>query len=332
MSRTVNFPSLQGCWTPLTAARDLRRKPLADVLDGVPVVLFRDQNGTAQALVDRCPHRSVKLSVGKLPGDGTIQCAYHAWRFDGTGACRAIPFNPRANKLSVVHAQALACEERDGLLWLFAGDPADALPLDLPPALSGGWFGSILHYEWDVHWSRAVQTALDVAHLPFVHRTTIGVAFGRKLGKTPNAQISHRMALRSDGGFRMDWWIDGGDDVRPADAGWVEFHPPNGMSLVVSQKGDKQSLLYIYLVPLADGRSRQIIIARRNHSRYSPIPRLFDAFTPMIFREDERNMTTAWPSEVPTTGEEVSMPSDAPSLQFQKWYRAWLNGLQAATR
>ncbi|MGK3899607.1 hypothetical protein ABI062_15115, partial [Enterococcus faecium] len=62
------------------------------------------------------------------------------------------------------------------------------------------------------------------------------------------------------------------------------------------------------------------------------IPRLFDAFTPMIFREDERNMTTAWPSEVPTTGEEVSMPSDAPSLQFQKWYRAWLNGLQAATR
>jgi hypothetical protein len=50
------------------------------------VVLFRKEDGTPVALEDRCVHRHLPLSMGRLVGD-TLQCHYHGLRYDGTGAC-----------------------------------------------------------------------------------------------------------------------------------------------------------------------------------------------------------------------------------------------------
>ena len=322
--RTVSFPALDGYWTPVTAATNLKRgKLLSLVLDDVPIVMFRDGSGRARVLVDRCPHRSIKLSVGSLPGDGTIQCAFHGWRFDGLGACRHVPLNPEA-KLSAVRAHPLACEEREGLVWLYAGDAESAPPLAMPAPLGEGWFGSVVERDWPVHWSRGVQTALDVAHIPFVHPRSIGAAFGRALGKMPEARLGHRLQERPNGGFHMDWWIETAPGEVPPDIGWVAFHPPHAMSLGIPQKNpDRKSLLIIWTVPLADSTSRNIVVARRNFGQFNPVLRIFDLLTPVILAEDKRNMVTGWPSEVPVDGSEVSMPSDAPSIAFQRWYRAW---------
>jgi phenylpropionate dioxygenase-like ring-hydroxylating dioxygenase large terminal subunit len=56
----------------------------------VPLVLFRSQ-GRAAALLDRCPHRNVPLSLGRVLADGRLECAYHGWQFDYEGVCRKIP-------------------------------------------------------------------------------------------------------------------------------------------------------------------------------------------------------------------------------------------------
>jgi len=322
--RTVTFPTLDGHWTPITASIKVKPgKLLPLVLDGLPIVVFRDRSGRAQALIDRCPHRSIKLSIGKLTQDDTIQCAFHGWRFDGTGACRAIPLNPDA-KLSPVRAQALACEEAEGLLWIYAGIAEQAPPIAMPAPLGQGWFGSIVERDWPVHWSRSVQTSLDVAHIPFVHPRSIGAAFGRALGKMPNAELGHRLDQQADGGFRMDWWVETRGSETPPDIGWVAFHPPHAMSLGIPQKKPgREALLIIYAVPLAEGQCRNIVIARRNFGKNAILPRIFDLLTPVILGEDKRNLSTAWPGEVPIAGEEVSVPSDVPSIAFQKWYINW---------
>ena len=53
-----------------------------------PVVMFRDAEGHAHALHDRCPHRFVPLSKGQsIPEKGVVQCGYHGLQFDGTGRC-----------------------------------------------------------------------------------------------------------------------------------------------------------------------------------------------------------------------------------------------------
>ena len=49
--------------------RDLLRQPLARTLLNEPVVFYRTEEGDVVAMEDRCPHRRLPLSMGKLVGD-----------------------------------------------------------------------------------------------------------------------------------------------------------------------------------------------------------------------------------------------------------------------
>lgn len=77
----------------LSAAQPLLSRRLLDE----PVVFFRDTQGGVRALRDRCPHRFVPLSMGKVKGD-SVECGYHGLRFDGSGQCTR---NPHAG--GVIH-------------------------------------------------------------------------------------------------------------------------------------------------------------------------------------------------------------------------------------
>src|SRR6202000_1858067 len=74
-------------WFVVAQSHELRGEPIARTLNGVPLVLFRENGTKAAALLDRCPHRNVPLSAGEIVS-GQLQCAYHGWRFDAEGACR----------------------------------------------------------------------------------------------------------------------------------------------------------------------------------------------------------------------------------------------------
>ena len=71
-------------WYVACLASELGRRPLARTVLGTPLCLFRDGAGRVGAMVDRCPHRNVPLSLGRLR-DGLLECGYHGWRFDGEG-------------------------------------------------------------------------------------------------------------------------------------------------------------------------------------------------------------------------------------------------------
>ncbi len=322
--RQVKFSSLAEQWTPITSAKALDKKSiLAIQLDGVPLVFFRDREGKACALIDQCPHRSVKLSGGTLTQEGHIQCPFHGWRYDGQGNCTHIALNPQAC-LGSVHASSLPCEETGGLLWVYTAIQANSVPpLQTPESLSSpNWFGTITEREWDTHWSRATQTMLDVAHIPYVHRRTIGLAFGRALGTSKNPRLDTKMTEGAADSFRLDWQIQDGEGLPSADAGWLEFLPPNGITLPIPTSSvEQQSLLHIWCVPIELNRSRMIVVSRRNFGQFNPLLSLFNLLTPLILQEDRRIMDTAWPSEVPPTGFEVLMPSDAPTIAFSRYYQ-----------
>src|SRR6478752_1870080 len=72
-------------WFIVATSDELKNKPIARMLQGVPLVLFRDGEKRAGALLDRCPHRNVPLSAGEV-SHGELQCRYHGWRFDRSGA------------------------------------------------------------------------------------------------------------------------------------------------------------------------------------------------------------------------------------------------------
>jgi len=80
-------------WHPILQSEQLKDSAVAGVrLAGEDIVLYRDSHGAVGALVDHCPHRRMKLSLGKVYHD-KLQCGYHGWTFDprGNGESPATP-------------------------------------------------------------------------------------------------------------------------------------------------------------------------------------------------------------------------------------------------
>jgi phenylpropionate dioxygenase-like ring-hydroxylating dioxygenase large terminal subunit len=149
-----------------------RRRPLARTVLGRPLCLFRAGDGRVAAVVDRCPHRNVPLSLGRLR-DGLLECRYHGWRFDETGACRAVPGlcsdDPGRRGRS---AEALQCVEQDGFVWVFSG-AAEAPPGGPPfrfPCVDQPGYDTVRRSLVSAGTVHAVaENALDVPHTAFLH-------------------------------------------------------------------------------------------------------------------------------------------------------------------
>lgn len=170
---SVAFP--RQWWYPACRSRDLGARPRPLTLMDEPFVLFRDARGVAHALADRCPHRNVPLSIGKVAADGCVECRYHGWRFDGDGRCRAVPgllgADPDADARSVTPRPV---RESDGFVWIW-GDPTRA-PYRRPPVIegpapaAGGGRGRVVfRYDLDATIHAACENDLDVAHTAFLH-------------------------------------------------------------------------------------------------------------------------------------------------------------------
>jgi phenylpropionate dioxygenase-like ring-hydroxylating dioxygenase large terminal subunit len=67
---------------------------------GEPIVVGRGRDGSVFALRDICPHRGIPLHYGRFDGE-TIECAYHAWRFDRSGTCVDVPSMTAEQKIDM---------------------------------------------------------------------------------------------------------------------------------------------------------------------------------------------------------------------------------------
>jgi phenylpropionate dioxygenase-like ring-hydroxylating dioxygenase large terminal subunit len=148
------------------------RRPVSRTVLGRPLCLFRGGDGQVAAMIDRCPHRNVPLSLGRLR-DGLLQCRYHGWRFDRSGACREIPGlcdgEPGRRGRA---AEAIPCIEQDGFVWVFAGSaepPAGGPPFRFPQVDDPAYdtVRRSLKSAGTVH--AVAENALDVPHTAFLH-------------------------------------------------------------------------------------------------------------------------------------------------------------------
>ena len=169
---------LPGYWYVLCESRELRRRPLGRLLYGTPLVLFRNADGHPAALLDRCPHRNVPLSLGRVE-TGRLQCAYHGWEFDGDGTCRKVPGLCGEAEDRARNAEPFAVREQDGYVWVW-GEPGVEPESDPPRASieSGRGYSNIRQtvvFDATVH--ATIENALDVPHTAFLHR---GLFRGRR--------------------------------------------------------------------------------------------------------------------------------------------------------
>jgi nitrite reductase/ring-hydroxylating ferredoxin subunit len=70
------------CWYMIAKSSEVGEQPVKREIWNESVVLFRTANEEIHALEDRCAHRLVKLSFGRVVED-KIECVYHGWQFNG---------------------------------------------------------------------------------------------------------------------------------------------------------------------------------------------------------------------------------------------------------
>jgi phenylpropionate dioxygenase-like ring-hydroxylating dioxygenase large terminal subunit len=320
MLESFKNEGLADVWTPVAFSRDLGKKPLALTLASERLVLFRGAHGQVGALRDRCPHRGVALSLGKVGADGCLTCPFHGWRFTTDGTCAEVPLCPQPpEKRQHLAATALPVREVGGLLWVYTRPGAEAPEEpNVPAALTDARFTVWHHVKvWRTHWTRAMENMLDIPHLPFVHGRTIGGGLRQKLRPDSRLEVE---TLPTPTGLRIEWRMDG-----EAQPGSVEWLRPNGMRLHVPM-GGRTAIMHLWCVPVDGSSTRMVLAAARDFGRYNPLVSLFDQFNRYIMLEDQRVVETSDPPRVPAPSEERSVATDRATLAFRRWYLERLRG------
>src|SRR5690606_1147121 len=138
---------------------EITEKPNRFMLLGERLVAFRSERGIS-VFKDLCMHRGAALSLGRVV-DGNIECPYHGWQYDGTGACVRIPsLSPSDPIPTKARATAYPVREMADLVWVALEEPIAPFP-SFPedwaygrPELRSTFVGA---YDWTVGAGRAVE-------------------------------------------------------------------------------------------------------------------------------------------------------------------------------
>ncbi len=144
---------------------------------GKELVMWRGEDGGAHVLDAYCRHLGAHMGHGGKVHGNNLECPFHAWRYDGTGAVKDIPYAkiipPQAKRADCVPSWHTM--ERNGMIWIWY-HPKGTAPLwegDVFPEVGSEGWTSLKKFQWRVFNSvkNMHDNGVDVAHFLYVHRT-----------------------------------------------------------------------------------------------------------------------------------------------------------------
>src|ERR1043166_38900 len=137
-----------------------------------PIVIFRGEDGSVAAIENRCAHRQIKLSLGRVEDCGLV-CAYHGWKYDCEGRVTEIPHDLFGHEMPRFRVKSYPVRVRYGLIWIFPGNRmlAESTPMPEIPELEGEdrWACIPFSYVWRAHHSMIIDNLSDLTH-GYLHR------------------------------------------------------------------------------------------------------------------------------------------------------------------
>jgi phenylpropionate dioxygenase-like ring-hydroxylating dioxygenase large terminal subunit len=175
-----------GHWHPVLSSEGLRRKPVSVRIHSTNIVLFRTGSGQIGALEDRCPHRRMKLSLGQVIND-RLQCSYHGWTFDRSGAGQS-PGTPKLH----AKAEVFDAVERHGVIWVKSADSKPEFPC-FPTLEEHGYYHlSNLHHEIKAPLEVTLDNFCEIEHTPTTH-----AVFGYALEAMPEVKVHFETSAKT---------------------------------------------------------------------------------------------------------------------------------------
>ncbi len=236
------------------------RQPVASKVLGEWLVLFRDEQGKAVALRDRCMHRAGRLSEGRAC-QGRLQCPYHGWTYNGVGEVVAVPSEGEEYKaLSSRRTTAFPVVEQDGLLFVRLNPhaPEDLRPFPMPHYQEKGWSTVRLINRFANNVTNCTENFIDVPHTVSVHPGIFRTARGQKVEaavtrSSGEVRVEYRGETSNLGWF--SWFLNPGNQpIGHTDAfimpnvTQVVYTFPQGWSYIITSQSvpceDDDTLVY----------------------------------------------------------------------------------------
>jgi len=314
------FESFPNLWTPVLPLTLIDKNPMPAEIAGEKLVIFKDTSDQWHVLLDKCPHRGASLSLGNITPEGEIRCGYHGWRFTGGGDCTRVPMNDLNDKaLQKIHATALPTKLIGGCVWVYtttkplSAVEAAAIPDPLLPDTMLGEPHSYACYtqEWVAHWTRALENFIDFTHPPYLHQASIGGWLHQHAEAGAISFITHK---ETPYGYDMTTAL--GRDERGFP---VEWYKPNMTILHFGPPPYKT--LHVYCVPVNDKYTRVMNV--RMVPSVDAVQAQLDRslHTDKQVLDEDRAIVESQHGCVLTDRDEISVPSDSPSMIFRKWYK-----------
>ncbi len=324
MQQTVQHKALADSviwndWYGVARSVDLQPGVLVPVrLLDANVVLWRTESGEVCAWDDRCPHRSVKLSQGKIV-DNTVICSYHGLAYAPDGRCVNVPAHPDYTPPKQACVRRYAVQEKYGLVFVSLGEPQQEIPNFAEwhdPA-----YGRVITgpHPCSANGYRAIENFLDVAHFSFVHEGILG---SREKPEVGDYQVTidqsgvwlHDIRYwqpdpdgTGQGAFvQYDYWA-----LRPLVAA-LRKTMPNGHLLNI----------FYFVTPVSEVEMIGWMCLTFNFKEEMD-EAAAQAFQEKVFAQDGANLESHSPQQLPlyTPQLEFHLPCDRGSLAYRKWLK-----------
>ena len=266
-------------WYPVYYIQDLDRAKLTKfTLLEQDIVIWWDEAGlTWRAFFDQCSHRLAPLSEGRINEAGLLECPYHGWTFSGQGDCENIPQQDNGGQAQTSKracVPALPTTICQGLLFVFAGDPANAdkIPvptLDVLDETSDEWVCLNIFRDLPYDALTLLENVLDASHVPYTHHRTVG---DRANVSPVNLEVVHS----DKQGFEGVW--EEGPRKGTLGKQTTTFIAPGLMWHDLTSKQFGRTLTVVYATPIRKGECR--LFARFPFKFSAKIPRLAIKLTP----------------------------------------------------
>jgi phenylpropionate dioxygenase-like ring-hydroxylating dioxygenase large terminal subunit len=320
-------PAMRGYWYAVAKSTDVAPGPLAVIVLGERLVLWRGEGGAVTAAPDRCPHRESPLSLGEVE-DGCLVCPYHGWTFGDGGTCVKVPSSdpnlpvPARANLATVHAT-----ERYGLVWVCLGDPVEGIP-EIPQEDDASFRRINNPVEvWTTSATRMTDNFVDITHFPWVHTGTFG---RRQATQVPKVELEPLDDFFY--GYRYEVEVNNPDTAAMASGSTAKvltrqmssgFNLPFTVRSTIAYETGLEHIIFMLSTPIDDVTSYFTFVIWRNDD-FSISAEEVIQFDRAIGAEDKRMLERVpgvLPLDITAT---VSAPADKASVEWRRRFAALL--------
>jgi len=308
-------------WYVVLESHEVRTQPIGVTRMGEKLVFWRDGSRSVHCAADHCPHRGVELSKGEIVDDH-LQCPFHGFEYDPSGACVLIPANGHGGVIPAkMRIQAYPTFEAHGYIWIWWGTGTPQGEPIFFDNIDDTFYHASARDPWDAHYSRVIENQLDVVHLPFIHRNTIGRG-NRTVVDGPVVEWKGDKMLYIYVFNRLD---DGTPPRKPSELSsktatsvHLEFIMPNLWQNYISP----QVRILAAFVPVDDGHT---LLYLRFHQKFMVVPFLGKLVAKLampsniyIAHEDRRVVITQHPKASGLKIGEVLIQGDLPIIEYRR--------------